>query len=326
MDSSEHELILPMIREDNICLPLSINAVSKYWNVELPMREAVEISKKYAGINGSILIEGIELAERHGLRGIIAHGSLARLKGVIDAGIPPIVILPGVQNTIQHASVISGYDDAERTIMHYIPQAVSGDEFQVGIIPEKQFDRIWSEDGRLMIILGTAEAISKIPAADEDGAKSNRLCFVSERLNLLKNTKEAIDSLMQAVRLDKKNATAYSMLGSIHNEQNSAECVSYYKKSIEINGLSFLAYRGLGNYYLKTKNFAESEKFYTRAIQINPTRYGPIYKNRALARMQQDKNAQAKSDLEDYLRRVPNASDAESVRQALGELDAERGI
>ena len=59
MESSDHELILPIIKEDNICLPLSINAVSKYWNIDLPMSEAIEISKKYQNVNGSILIEVI---------------------------------------------------------------------------------------------------------------------------------------------------------------------------------------------------------------------------------------------------------------------------
>lgn len=321
MESSEHELILPIIKEDNICLPLSINAVSKYWNIDLPMSEAIEISKKYSSVNGSILIEGIELAERHGLSSIITHSSLSDLKKIIDMGIPPIVILPGVQNTIQHASVISGYDGTEKTIMHYIPQAENDEEFQVGVIPEKQFEKIWSEDGRLMIILAPTDIMMKIPISNEKSIKSNRLCFISERLNLQKKPKEAIDSLKQAIELDDKNSTANSLLGSIYNEQNSPECVDYYKKSIAINNKSFLAYRGLGNYFLKTQNFSESEKFYTNALEINPTRYGPIYKNRAITRMQQNKNPQAKSDLENYLKYSPNAPDKESIQQAIKDLN-----
>ena len=320
MESSEHELILPIIKDDNICLPLSINAVSKYWNIDLPMSEAVEISKKYANVNGSILIEGIELAERHGLASIIIHSNLSELKKFIDMGIPPIVILPGVHNVIQHASVISGYDETSKTIMHYIPEEENDDEFKVGVIPEKQFDKIWSEDGRLTIILAPTDIMMKIPISNEKSVKSNRLCFLSERQNLLKNTKEAIDSLKQAIQLDEKNSTAYSLLGSIYNEQNSPECVNNYKKSIEINNHSFLAYRGLGNYYLKSQDFSESEKFYSNAIEINSTRYGPIYKNRAITRMQQNKNTQAKSDLENYLKFTPNASDKDSIQQALTEL------
>ena len=320
MESSEHELILPIIKDDNICLPLSINAVSKYWNIDLPMSEATEISKKYANVNGSILIEGIELAERHGLASIITHSNLSELKKLIDMGIPPIVILPGVHNVIQHASVISGYDETSKTIMHYIPEEENNEEFKVGVIPEKQFDKIWSEDGRLTIILAPTDIMMKIPISNEKSVKSNRLCFLSERQNLLKNTKEAIDTLKQAIELDETNSIAYSLLGSIYNEQNSPECVDNYKKSIEINNHSFLAYRGLGNYYLKSQNFPESEKFYSDAIDINSTRYGPIYKNRAITRMQQNKNTQAKSDLENYLKYTPNASDKDSIQQAITEL------
>ena len=108
----EHELVLPPISDkDNICLPLSVNAVAKYWNIDLPMTEANEIASKYAGMNGSILIEGINLAERHGLSSLILHSSIKELKQVIDMGIPPIVILPGLHDVVQHASIISGYDD-----------------------------------------------------------------------------------------------------------------------------------------------------------------------------------------------------------------------
>ena len=111
-EEPEHELVLPPISDnDNICLPLSINAVAKYWNIDLPISEANEIASKYAGMNGSILIEGINLAERHGLSSLIIHSSISELKQVIDMGIPPIVILPGLHDVVQHASIISGYDD-----------------------------------------------------------------------------------------------------------------------------------------------------------------------------------------------------------------------
>jgi hypothetical protein len=106
---SEHELLLPQVTEENICLPLAISAVSKYWNVNLPISEAKEIAKKYPNVRGSILIEGIELAERHGLGSLILHSTIPELKKIIDMGIPPIVILPGLYETVQHASVISTF-------------------------------------------------------------------------------------------------------------------------------------------------------------------------------------------------------------------------
>ena len=46
MSSDENELILPVIDEENICLPLSINVIAKYWNVDLPIFEAEEMAKE----------------------------------------------------------------------------------------------------------------------------------------------------------------------------------------------------------------------------------------------------------------------------------------
>ena len=100
-EEQEHQLLLPLVEDENICLPLPINVVSRYWNIELPMAEAVESAKKYSDFNGSIMIEGIELAERHGLSSKIVHSSLTELKKIIDAGIPPIVILPGIPELLQ---------------------------------------------------------------------------------------------------------------------------------------------------------------------------------------------------------------------------------
>jgi hypothetical protein len=89
-----HTLEIPIVQEENICLPLVVSAVSKYWGVDLPLKEAAEIAKKYPNMKGSILIEGVELAERHGLSGVISNSSLKELKKMIDIGVPPIVILP----------------------------------------------------------------------------------------------------------------------------------------------------------------------------------------------------------------------------------------
>jgi len=320
MNSSEHELLLPLVDEENICLPLSINAVSKYWNVSLPLSEAVEIAKKYPNIKGSILIEGIELAERHGLTSSILHSSISELKKIIDMGIPPIVILPGIHDTVQHASIISGYDDKEKTIIHYIPQQDKEDQFQIGVIPEKKFDSLWEQDGRLMIILAPSDMLSEIKTSNKKTEVSNRLCFISERLNIQKKSDDALESLKKAIEIDNENSTAFSLLGGILNEHNSSECVKYYEKSLAINDRCYLAYRGLGNYYLKNKQYDKAEQYYTKAIEINPTRFGPIYKNRGLARLEQKKITETKQDFENYLKYSPNAKDKQSILQAIHEL------
>jgi len=255
------------------------------------------------------------LRNEHGLGSLVLHSSLSELKKVIDMGIPPIVILPGLFEVVQHASVISGYDEKEKSIIHYMPQPD-----QIGVIPEKQFDRLWEEDGRLATLVAPTDIISTIRIDDRSKEKSNRLCFVSEKLNLQGKTDDAIKTLKEAIDLDKTNSTALCLLGGIYNEKNSPECAEYYEQGIAHNKRCYLAYRGLGNYYLKTKQYEKAESYYTKAIDINPGRFGPIYKNRGLARLEQKKNKEAKQDFENYLRYAPNANDKESISQAIKEL------
>ena len=314
---SEHVLLLPLVSEDeeNICLPLVITVVSKYWGIDLPFSEAKEVAKKYSNIKGSIMIEGIELAERHSLASLVVNSTIRELKKTIDMGIPPIVILPGIRETVQHAAVISGYNEAEKVIIHYIPHPDT-----LGAIPEQKFDQQWSEDDRLMLLLAPPNIISKLNLESKSKEKSNRLCFLSERIRLQGRKEEAINLLKKALEINNGNSTALCLLASILNDQNSPDAVQYYQKSIEHNKRCYLAYRGLGNYYLKTRDYANSEAFYTKAIEINPNRFAPIYKNRGLARLQQNKKNEAKEDFKMYLVQMPNAKDRKNILEAIEEL------
>ena len=320
MEQDIHELILPIIDEENICLPLPLNVVSKYWNIELPLAEAIETAKKYSGFDGSILIEGIESAERHGLTCKIIHSSLSELKKIIDAGIPPIVILPGIPEITQHASVITGYSDEEKTILHYIQKGNQKGEQQEGAIPQDIFENEWSEEGNLLIVLAPNDVLSSISLENEASNKSNRLCFDSERSSILKNYSESLESLKQAIELQPNNSTALHLMGSLMNEQNSTECVKYYEKCLEIHNRSYLTYNGLGNFYLKSNQFEKAENYYTKAITIDPKRSAKIYKNRAFLREKQNKNSDAKDDLKSYLKYFPQAKDRGIIEQAIREL------
>ena len=319
-EEQEHQLLLPLVEDENICLPLPINVVSRYWNIELPMAEATESAKKYSDFNGSIIIEGIELAERHGLSCKIVHSSLDELKKIIDSGIPPIVILPGIPEITQHASVITGYDDEEKTILHYIQKGNHEGEQQEGVIPQNVFDREWSEEGRLLIIISPADILSKITLKNDFQNKSNRLCFNSEKLNILKNYPDVLSSLKESIELDSNNSTALHLYGTMLNQQNSPECVSFYERSLKINARSYLTFNGLGNFYLKTNQFEKAENYYSKAIEINPKRSAKIYKNRAYLREKLNKNSDAKEDLKSYLKYFPKAPDRGIIEQAIREI------
>ena len=110
------------------------------------------------------------------------------------------------------------------------------------------------------------------------------------------------------------------LLGSILNEQNSNDCIQYYEKCIALSRRFYLAYVGLGNYYLKSNQFDKSEFYYSKAIEINPKRSAKIYKNRAYLREKQNKNSDAKEDLRTYLKYSPKASDRGIIEQAIREL------
>jgi hypothetical protein len=75
----------------------------------------------------------------------------------------------------------------------------------------------------------------------------------------------------------------------------------------------------LGNYYLVNEDFNVADEWYSMAIDINPVRFGPIYKNRALARLKSGKGS-VKEDLEKYLQHMPGAADRISIQDAIKEL------
>ena len=266
-------------------------------------------------MKGSILIEGVELAERHGLSAIISNSSLKELRKMIDIGVPPIVILPGIKDVVQHASLVVGYDEIEKTIFHYIPEPE-----KIGAIPEKRFDEQWQEDDRLMLLIIPQDILSDVNTFDEKKIRSNRMCFDGEKLRLQGKTDEAITTLKKALEINKLNSTAMCLLAGILNDQNSSQALDYYKKTIELNSKYYLAYRGLGNYYLKAKDFQNAEKYYTMAIEVDSFRFAPIYKNRGLARYEQKKSTIAKEDFKKYVEQMPEAYDKISIEQAISQM------
>ena len=308
----EHFITLPLVskNEDNADLPLVMNVVIKYWGEDIspPISGA-------ASDSGVTMIHGIELAETLGFESYIYKSSMKDLKKRIDQGIPPIVVMPGIQDTVQHAMVVSGYDSEERRILTYVPEPDT-----IGAIPESKFEQDWEQDDMTAIIMIPSDMKELLKNEELKFAKSNRICFEAEELRQHGNINEATERLRRAVEIDPDNSQAWVLLAGVYNETNSDKAILCYENAIKLNPKSYLAYRGLGNYYLKKKDYSLADAYYGKAIDINSFRFAPIYKNRAVARMQIGNNRGAKEDLIKYLEQMPTAQDRKSIEEALVEL------
>jgi tetratricopeptide (TPR) repeat protein len=316
---SEHTLILPLVenKKDHVCLPLAINVILNYWGEYDLEREAEGRSRKYKVSKGSIFIEGIEIAEARGFSAKILKSTLGDVKKKIDQGIPSIIIMPGLKDTIQHATVVTGYDPKENRIITYVPEPDT-----VGSIPEKKFLELWEQDGSLAIMIIPKDMKDINDKQSSNANHSYRLCFEAERLLYVESTAEAIKNLKNAIDLNKNNEFALDMLGSVYNELNSDDAKDCFEECIKLNPKFYLAYRGIGNYYLRKKEYPLAEKYYSLAISINPNRFGPIYKNRGIVRLNLNDNRGAVSDLTSYLDQCPNAHDKNNIELAIKDLSS----
>ena len=308
----EHFITLPLVskNEDNADLPLVMNVVIKYWGEDISPPISGAVSDR-----GVTMIHGIELAETLGFESYIYKSSMKDLKKRIDQGIPPIVVMPGIQATVQHAMVVSGYDSEERRILTYVPEPDT-----VGAIPESKFEQDWEQDDMTAIIMIPSDMKELLKNEELKFAKSNRICFEAEELRQHGKINEATERLQRAVEIDPENSQAWVLLAGVYNETNSDKAIRCYENAIKLNPKSYLAYRGLGNYYLKKKDYSLADAYYGKAIDINSFRFAPIYKNRAVARMQIGNNRGAKEDLIKYLEQMPTAQDRKSIEEALVEL------
>ena len=305
-----HDLNLPLIEQNISAVPLVIAVVLKYWG-----EDVINFQDNKNHYKSPNIIDGIEIAEKINFFSCFNKSTIIDLKKRIDQGIPPIVIFPGLYDLPQHALIISGYDNTEKRILTYIPLPDT-----TGSIPESQFSSEWKQEDNLSIIIIPKDMKNLLSKNELHISRSYRLCFEAERDFSNGDIDSAIKKVTKSVNIDKNNAFAWSLLGSCYSETNNKECIYCFNQAINLNANYFLALRGLGNFYLKSKDYPNAEKYYSQAISLNPNRYGPIYKNRAFSRLQLNKNQEAKQDLILYLEKTPNAKDREHITEALNSI------
>lgn len=316
-DDSDH-IILPLVNKDeeNVVFPLVLNVLSRFWGEEIPIAEIEKRSSLYKNFKGIIFIEGLEIIEKNlNLSSIIYRGSIADIKKRVSQGFPVIVVLPGIGDVVQFATIVCGYDNKENRIITYIPEPDS-----YGAIPENTFEYEWSQDDFFSILIFPKDMADIFRNDIFDFARSNRIYLETERLKLQGRLSESLNILNSIIDNESStnkeiNPQILCLLAGILNELNDEKCISLYEKAIELNPRFYLAYRGLGNYYLKNKNYNLSKEYYLKAVEINPIRFGPIYKNLGIVILELGDKDSAKSYFKIYLEQVPNASDKENILQ-----------
>jgi hypothetical protein len=320
-DDTSH-IILPLVNktEDNVVFPLVLNVISRFWGEEIPTDEIEKKTINYKKFKGTVFIEGLEMIEKKlNLSFVVYRGSLSDIKKRVNQGFPVIVVLPGIGDTVQFATIVCGYDANENRVITYVPEPDS-----YGAIPEDKFEDEWSQDDFFSILIFPKDMNDIFKNDVFEFEKSNRIYLETERLKIRGKMQESIDLLNSIVNnnlSNKENAgdnpQILCLLAGILNEQNDEKCVPLYQRIIKINPKFYLAYRGLGNFYLKNKNYQLSKEYYTKAIEINPIRFGPIYKNLGIVLSELGDNEAAKGSFKTYLKNVPNAPDRDNILQFL---------
>lgn len=106
--------------------------------------------------------------------------------------------MPGLNETIQHATVVSGYDPNENRIITYVPEPDT-----VGSIPEKTFLELWEQDGfiAITIIPKDMKEINNNDSSDANSNLSYRMCLEAERLLISGNSNKAVEKIKKQLIL-----------------------------------------------------------------------------------------------------------------------------
>jgi len=145
-----HHLIsaVPYIRQRREhCGPATLAMVFGYYNVILPQEElAKEFYRKK--ISGSLNLDMLISARKHGFDALIPDGSRDLLKRYISSDIPIIVMVsssPGSKK--YHFMIIYGYDDEKELFR------IHSGRTRDGKIGYQELDRIWAPTGKWMLVV-----------------------------------------------------------------------------------------------------------------------------------------------------------------------------
>jgi tetratricopeptide (TPR) repeat protein len=124
----------------------------------------------------------------------------------------------------------------------------------------------------------------------------------------IKNVKEAINLLNQAIELEPKNPEIYTLLGDAYLEQNDGNtAILNYEKALDIDKKFTKAILREGKLYSRAKNYNLALDYYNRAILIDST-FAPAFRERAELRFRAGQSERAAADYQKYLNLNDNIS------------------
>jgi ABC-type bacteriocin/lantibiotic exporter with double-glycine peptidase domain len=171
LSSDAKVLDLPFVEQDEMheCGLVSITALCKYWNVDIPPAETdrlARMARERHGLSGSELRSALgDLGfDTFLFRGELDHGTTGLMTHV-DAHRPPLVLLSPEPDR-RHYVLFMGYDDERREACLLDP--VRGRV----LVPYETFEKSWSACNHFTLLAVPREATPPAALAKTDVAAS----------------------------------------------------------------------------------------------------------------------------------------------------------
>ena len=153
-EPASHHLItnVPYIRQKREhCGPAALAMVLGHYNVILSQKElAAEFYRKE--ISGSLNLDLLISARRHGFDATAPEGSLNLLKKYISSNVPIIVMVSSSPGSDKyHFMVVYGYDDTTELFRSHSGRT------RDGTIGYQELDQIWDPTGKWMLVVERKE-------------------------------------------------------------------------------------------------------------------------------------------------------------------------
>ncbi len=132
-----------------------------------------------------------------------------------------------------------------------------------------------------------------------------------------------IEQMQQAAKAAPKSAEAWTNLGdSLMDAQRFAEAVDAYEKALALNPKNLNVMVDLGTCYRGIRKFDKAIELYRKALKIDPS-FPNAHRNLGVVfAYDLHDSKQAIPEFQKYLELMPNAPDADAIKQTMKQLSS----